>query len=300
MQELNHQSLDSLIRKNFPTISQEHTFKYFDDEGDLCTLTESTFTDWMTCLSKSSEAESTKLPSTERTEQGAEAKQEIEPEPTVIRLFICEKVAVPTCDEETLREFANEHVTEYEVAPRGLSKQQPRKQRGQVHFGITCDCCDASPITGFRYKCNVCDDFDMCEGCYEKPMSTEMAQHVANHDFIQMSALDTLRKNRPSPIQTERAAAPPMTLEELESPLTPRTGAEWTSVSIGTPHVEGLLRAFGVDVDRAKEEVNKFISTGDFQGILEHVKQLRSSGQNPEGQGGQSRFMSSTATSTQG
>jgi hypothetical protein len=57
--------------------------------------------------------------------------------------------------------------------------------------------------------------------------------------------------------------------------MSPRLGSEWTEVSIGAPHVEGLLRAFGVDVGSAKDAVKKFVSTGDFQEILEHLKSLR-------------------------
>lgn len=30
---------------------------------------------------------------------------------------------------------------------------------------MTCDGCHAYPITGIRYKCAVCPDFDYCENC---------------------------------------------------------------------------------------------------------------------------------------
>jgi len=35
----------------------------------------------------------------------------------------------------------------------------------QVHRGITCDVCDASPIVGVRYKSVTRPDFDLCEKC---------------------------------------------------------------------------------------------------------------------------------------
>merc|ERR1711963_696566 len=35
-----------------------------------------------------------------------------------------------------------------------------------VHYGVTCDGCECKLIIGNRYKCVVCDDFDLCETCH--------------------------------------------------------------------------------------------------------------------------------------
>jgi len=49
------------------------------------------------------------------------------------------------------------------------------EQSLQVHQSVVCDACEISPITGIRYKCSVCPDFDLCEKCeatnaHEHPM----------------------------------------------------------------------------------------------------------------------------------
>ncbi|KAK7486952.1 hypothetical protein BaRGS_00021768, partial [Batillaria attramentaria] len=35
-----------------------------------------------------------------------------------------------------------------------------------THPHVTCDACAMCPIMGPRYKCKVCDDYDMCENCF--------------------------------------------------------------------------------------------------------------------------------------
>ena len=51
-----------------------------------------------------------------------------------------------------------------------------------IHKGIMCKKCLQMPIIGYRYKCSVCDDFDLCSKCEEENSRTN--HHP--HDFIKI------------------------------------------------------------------------------------------------------------------
>lgn len=42
---------------------------------------------------------------------------------------------------------------------------QWKNRHHPVHQGVTCDLCGESPITGIRYKCLNCRDYDLCIKC---------------------------------------------------------------------------------------------------------------------------------------
>merc|ERR1712013_387923 len=53
-------------------------------------------------------------------------------------------------------------------------------KESQIHPGIVCDGCEKTPIVGHRYKCVVCDDFDLCGSC-------EAAGCHPGHNMIRIS-----------------------------------------------------------------------------------------------------------------
>lgn len=59
-----------------------------------------------------------------------------------------------------------------------LRKTGPVTDEPQVHPGVSCDGCKGS-ISGVRYKCATCPDYDLCSGCKEKDLHKE-------HSFVRL------------------------------------------------------------------------------------------------------------------
>jgi len=58
---------------------------------------------------------------------------------------------------------------------------------GPVHNGVGCDLCGVAPITGPRYKCLCCPNFDACGSCIAKdPLGTSWAPNDrgCKHDVL--------------------------------------------------------------------------------------------------------------------
>eukprot|EP00030_Apusomonadida_sp_AF-17_P004120 a505_211.p1 GENE.a505_211~~a505_211.p1 ORF type:complete len:143 (-),score=41.92 a505_211:64-465(-) len=53
-----------------------------------------------------------------------------------------------------------------EAAPAPAKPVRDMAKMG-THGSITCDGCAVSPIIGFRFKCTMCRNHDLCETCYE-------------------------------------------------------------------------------------------------------------------------------------
>ncbi len=51
----------------------------------------------------------------------------------------------------------------------------------KVVHDAKCDICESYPIIGIRYKCAVCEDYDVCENCELKL--------IHNHPFIKIRYL---------------------------------------------------------------------------------------------------------------
>ena len=53
-----------------------------------------------------------------------------------------------------------------------------------IHNGIKCEKCNKCPIQGIRYKCTICNNYNLCETCEE--LNSIEKFHNQEHDFIRM------------------------------------------------------------------------------------------------------------------
>lgn len=50
-----------------------------------------------------------------------------------------------------------------------------------IHARVSCDVCNKANFKGFRYKCLICYDFDLCSECYDKKLFDEFDEEETGH-----------------------------------------------------------------------------------------------------------------------
>ena len=61
-----------------------------------------------------------------------------------------------------------------------------------IHIGIMCNKCGINPIIGYRYKCSICKDYELCDDCAKKNFLTN--EHP--HHFIIIANEESKKKER--------------------------------------------------------------------------------------------------------
>jgi outer membrane biosynthesis protein TonB len=82
-------------------------------------------------------------------------------------------------EEEEEEVEVEEACDEDESAPKP-APQPAAAAAAAVHAGVTCDLCGASPITGVRFKCMICHNFDLCDKCEAS------GKHPTDHPLIKL------------------------------------------------------------------------------------------------------------------
>jgi hypothetical protein len=61
----------------------------------------------------------------------------------------------------------------------------------ETHLGFWCDICRKDNITGPRYHCSVCENYDVCNGCHSQgkhriPITGQYVHDVFSHPLIEL------------------------------------------------------------------------------------------------------------------
>jgi len=67
----------------------------------------------------------------------------------------------------------------------------PSTMESDIHPGVVCDGCSGS-ISGIRYKCSSCSDYDLCSACEAKP-----GIHDASHVFLKIAKAQSFTRGCP-------------------------------------------------------------------------------------------------------
>jgi hypothetical protein len=95
---------------------------------------------------------------------------------------------LPTIASLTKEFVQEENKDKPQVQPVAQPKPQVQPTTKVCHRSVTCDGCRKHPITGIRYKCYVCPDFDFCEDCE--------ATKEHPHAFIKIKDSESFYSNR--------------------------------------------------------------------------------------------------------
>ncbi|XP_037948211.1 protein ref(2)P-like [Teleopsis dalmanni] len=112
-------------------------------------------------------------------------------------LFVSLSSNTETDGEVTAEKVPNNNATP--STPKNDSTHEP-KLSNEVHEYVTCDNCSATPITGFRYKCLICPDYDLCQICEQKQAHKEHIMlrlpNVASRAFIDYRGFCRTKRNK--------------------------------------------------------------------------------------------------------
>ena len=85
-------------------------------------------------------------------------------------------------DLEDQRQLESSKFSQIIISDKNQMDIPKRPKCDTIHHNIECQQCFENPIIGFRYKCSVCDNYNLCEKCEEQ---NEISQ-THTHDFIKI------------------------------------------------------------------------------------------------------------------
>ena len=83
---------------------------------------------------------------------------------------------------DNLEIMIKEYIESFQQKYKKLIEEKANSICKTIHAGVKCGKCSKEPIVGYRYKCYICDNFNLCENCEKENQISE--EH--KHDFIKI------------------------------------------------------------------------------------------------------------------
>ena len=126
-----------------------------------------------------------------------------------------------------------------ELRGKELAKQEEEnmaKYSGMIHERIACDVCNMEPLVGIRYKCSVCDNYDLCMHCESLDLHPHPCIKITDPNkklhFISTILPDIDQQNPPQPQQPQQPEQPEQPQKQRnENKWGAKTNAEYVAPS---------------------------------------------------------------------
>jgi len=158
-----YQNLLQFVQQTFNFLDERQFYLQFeDDEGERLTLTsEADFEDAFSCA----------------VQEGRKS----------LKIFIV-KGSIEDSHNNNNEQKNTFSFSPVSSLPSNVKVQQESKKMSneekQIHSHVTCDGCEKCPISGIRYKCSVCPDYDLCSDC------EATGKHDASHPMLKITSSD--------------------------------------------------------------------------------------------------------------
>ena len=100
-------------------------------------------------------------------------------------------------DDEDAMELDENETADESTAAGAFDKLPSLMDAGQASANAVqfcCDLCGTCPIVGYRWHCETCQDFDLCDACYHTGEDVDAPPHAPDHELVRMRvpSLDAL------------------------------------------------------------------------------------------------------------
>jgi len=85
-----------------------------------------------------------------------------------------------------------QYIENYQQKYKKIFEEKTNSTCKTIHVGVKCGKCFKEPIVGYRYKCYICQNFNLCENCEKENQIS--GEH--RHDFIKIRNNENVPKSK--------------------------------------------------------------------------------------------------------